>query len=128
MVLSVRHRTTKEDIMSFDGKLLIVYAIKEGMVGKNSVANVSIGEVIIEGDFAKGQLVSGEKSPFYFHFYKEDANWKLDLTSIFDISNISFQKMAKDSEEKENDFLFNLLEMISGKKTDSEIWLPTIQK
>src|SRR5690606_16152787 len=37
MVLSVRHRAKKEEILRFTGESLFVYAIKEGMVGKNSV-------------------------------------------------------------------------------------------
>lgn len=74
MVFSVRHRTAKSDILSFDGKALFVYAIKCGMVGKNSVTNLAVGEVIIENEFAKGQLiVNGQKAPFYFHFYKEEG-------------------------------------------------------
>lgn len=71
MVFTIRHRASKEDILSFDGKRLLIYAIREGMVGKNSVVNNSIGEVEIDGDFAKGQfMTSGQKTPYYFHFYK----------------------------------------------------------
>jgi hypothetical protein len=93
MVFSVRHRATKEDILSFDGKGLLVYAIKSGMVGKNSVVNSSIGDVTVEGTFAKGQYVSnGQKAPFNFDFYKEDNAWKVDLTSIFSTTNIAFSR------------------------------------
>jgi hypothetical protein len=80
MVISIRYRTSKRDILSFNGKELLIYAIKEGMVGKNSVMNTEIGDVEIDGNFAKGQLISkGQKTPFYFHFYKESNIWKIDL-------------------------------------------------
>lgn len=93
------------------------------MVGKNSVANISIGEVTVEQNFAKGQAESnGEKSPLYFHFYKEDAVWKVDLTSIFAFSTVAFEKMQENSGQEENDFLFSLLERISGVKPGAEIW------
>ena len=125
MVFSIRHRASREDILSFDGKSLLIYAITSGMVGKNSVANNSIGEVNLEGNFAKGQfLTSGQKTPLFFHFYKEDNQWKIDLTSIFPITNVSFQKIANDSGLGENDYLFYLLEIISGKKPGREIWQP----
>ncbi len=125
MVFSIRHRTSKEDILSFDGKSLLIYAIKSGMVGKNSVANISIGDVTIDGNFAKGQLVAnGQKAPFYFHFYKEDGLWKIDLTSLFPISTNTFKKMADDSGQNQNEYLFSLLEMITGKKPGFEIWKP----
>jgi hypothetical protein len=125
MVFSIRHRTSKKDILAFDGKSLLVYAIKSGMVGKNSVANNSIGEVIVEKDFAKGQLIAnGQKAPFYFHFYKEEGQWKIDLTSLFPVSTKALKKMADDSGENQNVYLFSLLEMITRKKPGTEIWHP----
>ncbi len=125
MVLSIRHRSTKEQIDSFDGKGVLVYAIREGMVGKNSVANNGIGDITVDGSFAKGQLnTNGQKAPFYFHFYKEDGAWKIDLTSLFPVSNMAFKKMVNESGQTENGFLLLLLEMISGKKPGKEIWEP----
>jgi len=123
MVFSIRHRASKEDILSFDGKGLLVYAIKSGMVGKNSVANNAIGEVTIDKDFAKGQcLAKGQKTPFYLHFYKEEGQWKIDLTSLFSVGTMAFKKMVEDSGQSENEYLFSLLEMLTGKKPGQEIW------
>jgi hypothetical protein len=123
MVFSVRHRTPKADILKFDGKELLVYAIKNGMVGKNSVVNTYIGEISISNDFAKGQLLSnGESSPIFFHFYKESGDWKIDLTSVFPISTIAFRKMLENNGQNENDYLFLMLEMLTDKKPGQEIW------
>jgi len=106
-----------------DGKGVFVYASKKGMVGKNSVANNSIGDVSVNTAFAKGQLlISGQKAPLYFRFYKEVNEWKLDLTSLFPVSNTAFKKMAEESGESDNDYLFMLLEMLTGKKSVREIW------
>lgn len=128
MIFVIRFRTSKEDILSFDGNSLLIYAIKSGMVGKNSVAANSIGEVSIEKDFAKGQLlVNGQKAPFFFHFYKENEQWKVDLTSIFPISTKALKKMAEDSEQDENEYLFSLLEMITGNQPGKEVWEPIIK-
>jgi hypothetical protein len=125
MVFSIRHRTSRENVLSFDGKALLVYAIKSGMVGKNSVANNSIGDVTIDNSFAKGQFIAnGNKAPFYFHFYKEADQWKIDLTSLFPVSTTAFKKMADESEQTENEYLFSLLEMITGNKPNSQIWQP----
>lgn len=124
-ILTFRHRASREDIMSMDGKGLFVYAIKNGMVGKNSVSNNSIGEVTVDQDFAKGQLVvRGKAVPMFFHFYREQDQWKLDLTSLFPIANMTFKKMVEDSGEEENDYLFNLLEILTGKRPGPEIWQP----
>lgn len=125
MVLSIRHRTAKNDILSFDGKTLLIYAIKSGMVGKNSVMNISIGEVTIDGDFAKGQfVVNGQKSPIPFNFYKEEGQWKIDLTCLFPATTTGFKNMVNGSGQNENVYLFTLLEMMTGKKPGAEIWEP----
>ena len=123
MVFSLRHRSTRNEILTFNGRSLFVYAIKSGMVGKNSVANLTIGEVTIDNNTAKGQIEShGNKSPMSFDFYKEGEGWKVDLTSIFPMSVSAFQKMAENAGETENQFLFSLLERVTGKKPGPEIW------
>ncbi len=124
-VFSVRHRADKSDIMPLDGKGLFIYAIKQGMVGKNSVVNSSVGEIIIKDNFAQGQfVVGGDSAPFYFHFYKEDGKWKIDLTQLFSVGMGALKKMAEDSGQQENDFIFTLLEMLTGKQPGLEIWVP----
>lgn len=126
MVFSIRHRSTKKEILSFDGKGLLVYAIKKGMVGKNTVANNAIENITIDGSFAKGQLVSnGKTAPFYFNFYNEDNDWKIDLTSIFSATTMPLKKMVEDSGQSENDFIFMLLERMTGKEVGHGIWTPT---
>lgn len=126
MVFSVRHRTTKEEIRQFNGTTLLVYAIQQGMVGKNSVAHNTIGDVSIEGDFAKGQLIANkQKTPLYFHFYREEGNWKMDLTSLFPVSRAGLEKMAEGSGQDENEYLFYLLQLLTGRKPGPEIWKPT---
>jgi hypothetical protein len=123
MVLSIRHRTSREDILSFDGKGLLIYAIESGMVGKNSVANNSIGKTVVDDNFAKGQLiVNGKEAPLHFHFYKEEGEWKIDLTSIFSITNLGLKKMVEDSAQSDNDFILNILETLPGEKPGSAIW------
>lgn len=125
MVFSIRHRAEASDIKSFDGTGLLVYAINSGMVGKSSVVNNSIGEVTIEKDFAKGQLVvSGTETPIYFHFYQEGGDWKVDLTSIFEMSTMAFDQMVKGSGQDENEFLFSVLEQLTGRAPDNGIWHP----
>lgn len=125
IVFSIRHRAERKDILSFDGKSLLVYAIKSGMVGKNSVANNSVGDISVIGNTAKGQLiVNGTPTPMYFEFNKEQNIWKIDLTSLFEVSTAAFKTMADDSGESESNYIFMLLEMMTGKMPTAEIWRP----
>lgn len=125
MILLIRHRVTKEEIFSFNWKDLIIYSIKKGMVGKDSVSNASIWEVSVNLDFANGELLTNwKRSSLYFHFHKENNIWKLDLTSIFDTSNMTLKEMIKKSWKTEDDFMFQILESINGEKPNSKIWEP----
>ncbi|MEQ6122978.1 hypothetical protein AAON49_02105 [Pseudotenacibaculum sp. MALMAid0570] len=128
-VLSIRYRTPKEKILDFDSKSLVVYAINNGMVGKNSVRNADIGEVKVEGEIGLGQfVVNGEPAPFYFHFYKENNEWKIDLTSIFEIAETAFEKIIQESGEDDNDFILKLLRMIDSEDPKNILWKPILNK
>ncbi|MCK5853543.1 hypothetical protein KAH27_10990 [bacterium] len=125
MVLIIRHKAPHDEILKFDGKSLLVYAIKEGMIAKNSVAENTISDIVIVNKFAKADFISkGQKSELYFHFYKEDGLWKLNLTSNFPIIAVAFNKIIEDSGREENEFLLMLVEVTSGKKPGNEIWHP----
>lgn len=125
MILSIRHRTEPEKILKMDGKDLLVYAIEQGMVGKNSVMNLDLGDISIENEFAKGQvMVNQNKAPLFFQFRKEKTGWKIDLTSLFPASRQAFEKLVADSGQPENDYLMKILEMVSGKKPTSQVWQP----
>ncbi|MBK8491067.1 MAG: hypothetical protein IPL49_09290 [Saprospirales bacterium] len=123
MVLIIRHKATREEILSFTGRSLFVYAVDEGMAGKNSIPNNSLGRIKVVGDFANARALSrGRRTPVHYHFYKEDGEWKIDLTSVFPVSGLAFKKLVEKSGQEENAFLFMLLEMVTGKKPGEEIW------
>lgn len=125
MVLIVRHRTTKEELEPMDGKALLIYAINSGMVGKNSVARNEIGTVTVDDSFATGQLVNdGKPTPLNFHFYREEGQWKLDLTALFPTAETAMKAMVVESGEPEDEFLLTLLEMTTGQKPDASVWQP----
>ena len=126
-VLTMRHRVEKKDLLNFNGKDLFVYAIDNGMVGKNSVVNAELGDIVTNGDFSKAEfVVNGQQTPFFFHFYREDKVWRIDITHLFSLGTMSFKKMIEDSGENENDFITNILEVLTGKKPTENIWKPQI--
>lgn len=125
IVLSIRHRANREEVLNFTGESLLVYCLNNGMIGKSSVAKNSIGEVTINENFASGQFLSnGQKTPLSFHFYKENGSWKIDLTSIFAVADTAFEQMIAKSGMEENAFLLSLLEQLTRKKPGQEVWQP----
>lgn len=104
---------------------MFIYAIDNGMVGKNSVINITLGNVTTNGDFSKAEvIVNGQKEPFFFHFYREENAWKIDITHLFPLGNMGLEKMIEDSGEEENNFIINILEVLTGKKPTENIWQP----
>jgi len=122
-VFAIRYRTSKQDIMKFNGRSLLIHVINMGMVGKNSVMNNTIGDVEINGHTAKGQLlVNGNASPFQMKFTKESGQWKIDITSVFPIAETAFTKMIQSSGQDENMYLLMILSMTTKDKPQNNIW------
>jgi hypothetical protein len=125
IVFRVRGYVPKSEILSFNGNSFFVYAVKSGMVGKSSVSNVSIGEVTVNGSFANGQFAGKKpKKELALNFYKENGQWKIDLTSLFPLSTSMFRQMQAGSGKSENVYLCDLLETVTNKKPGNQIWHP----
>jgi hypothetical protein len=125
MVLMLRHRTGKSQLLAFDGKKLLEFTIDEGMVGKTSIQNATPGKVQVEGN--EGMLFSANsvnnRQPL-MGARKEDGQWKLDLTSLFRITTQAFEQMARQSGKSENDFVLGLIQQISGRAPSADVWRP----
>ena len=125
MVVSIRHRTPPAKIKSFDGKQLLRYAIQEGMVGKNSVENIEMGAVKLNNTRADGTIiVDGQETPMTFGFTKEGEAWKVDLTSAFAAGTTAFKTMIAQNGQSENDFIIQILTLLTQKAPTSAIWQP----
>jgi len=108
---------------------LFIYSIDKGMIGKNSVMSLESGEVNIEGNFAQASIIAnGQTAPQKFEFYKEEGVWKLDLTALFTMSIVAFQKMIEQSGMSEREFIFRTLESITGRQPSEKIWQPIFSK
>ena len=124
-VLMARHRIEPDVLTKMSGKSFFVYAVDNGWIGEESVSNLQIEVVEINDNFAKTHIVTEEgEAPFGFSFRREDGKWRIDLTSMFSISNVAFSKQAENMGVSENEFIFMILESISGKKVESKIWNP----
>lgn len=125
MVLSVRHRINNKNLHSIDGKGLFVLSIDNGLISKSSLSGNEIGEVTVEDKKAKAQLlIQGMKTPVFMEFVQEKNKWKLNLTSMFEQTSTSIQKMAKRSKMTENEFMLLMLEKSNNIKPNKAVWNP----
>jgi hypothetical protein len=124
-VILIRHRIPKQDLLQMTAKQLIVHAVNQGWVGKNSASGIEVGAIDVQGDFATGVVRSnGIESPLRFHFYKEEGGWRLDLTEMIKWGEAAFIQQIEQSGETENDFIFRLTRIVTGKPVDETIWAP----
>ncbi len=129
IVLGIRHRSSLEEIKEFDGFKMFVYAVNKGFVGKNSVADIEVGELTVKGDFAKGEhIAKGKVTPLFFHFYLEENQWKLNLTEMIPILNVMMAKMIKDQGATEDEYMLMIMEQMYGLAPDVDPWKPMAKK
>lgn len=125
-LLSTRAQTPKDSILQMKtGADLFLYAIDNGMIGKESMSNVAIGEVTITKNFAKAEyLFKGQKTPFFMHFLYEDDAWHFNLTHNLQLVRPAFKKIIDENELTETEFVLFMLESLTGEIPSSDIWQP----
>ena len=79
IVLIIHERISVEKSASFNAKKLFAYLIDNRLIAKNEIEQISIGEIIIEGNFAKAYY--GEEYVSYCDFTKEKGQWKINLVT-----------------------------------------------
>lgn len=125
IILTLRAKVKKEQLHEMDGKSLIVYAINTGMIGKNTVNNFAIDHISVNKNFAQAQMMAqGQPIPMYMHFYKENGQWRVDLTSLFKTFSEAMAQLIEESGQTENEFLVKMLEASTGKTLDRKLWQP----
>jgi len=128
MVLTTRVRIPNDTIVTMNDTSFFVYAVNSGMIGKNSVKSFDIDNIEIDGEFAKGQIVSkGKKSPLFFAFHKEGGRWKIDLTSVFKSSKEGMEMMIKKTGLSEDEFILYSISYITGEKNKTDVWHPIVE-
>ena len=128
MVLRIRQEIPARRLLNMNPKQFFALGVDRGWIGTDSLRRLTIGKIEVQGKRATAQLVqSGSPVPFGFSFSKEAAGWKLDLTSMFPFVRTAFKSMVPKN-QTEDEFIFDLLESLSGKKPNPALWKPLIPK
>jgi hypothetical protein len=128
MILFIRIIAEKEEIMKIDGKGLIRYVINKGMLGQINMSKNDVADITIKKSSAKGVLVNaGVKTQFFYYFNREKENWRIDLTGLLPPTTQLIKKSIQNSSMTENEYILNLLEIMTGKKPGQEIWKPVVK-
>jgi len=129
LLLMVRHLISYKDLNTLTGPSLFVFAVDAGLVGKENLKQNNIAKVDLDSNFAKGQhAVNGMGTSIYYDFFKEGKDWKIDLTSIFDIALISFENVVALSNQSTNEFIFGAIQLQTGATINNSIWHPAFKR
>lgn len=125
MVLSVRHRLSPEELFGMTGKTLFEHGVNQGWIGKESVQGIETGSIEEDGNNAMVQMFqNGKEVPYFFQFEKENGQWLLDLTSIMETSEVALKEYLKENDLNENQFILQVLEMVTGSTPSKSVWHP----
>lgn len=127
-VLLLKHRIPPDTLKQLDGRSVFAYAVDRDWIGKNGVIRTTLGKVDVANDRATAEvLIGGKAAANRFQFRKEDGTWKFDLIQVIRDTDQTLKAAAKQRGVTEEEFMFSLIETVSGRKVGDSIWNP-IQK
>lgn len=127
MVVRLRHEVGADALKKMGGRELFAYAVTQGWVSARSVEKAQLGKVKIAGKEATGEyIVGGQVAPFTFVFKQGEQGWRFSLLPLLVIGESAMKQMAKQAGQEENQFLFALVEEVSGKAVPEDIWEPLV--
>jgi hypothetical protein len=124
-VLGIRMKASADELRTMDARQAVAHAVGDGMMSNGGPDGLELGTVSVDGDLATAPLnLHGFPTPAKFSFRRENGGWRIDLTSLFDLSRMAFQHMANGSGQDGNAFLIRLLEDNAGSPVPEGIWHP----
>jgi len=123
-VLGMRLRGNPGTLRAMDGRSALALAVDGGLMGGGGMNGLGLGTVEVEGDVAKaGLTMRGFPVPASFRFQREDGHWRIDLTSLFDLSRMALGHGAGGSDAADA-LLMEMLSEASGGEVPPGIWHP----
>lgn len=124
-VLLLRHRIPADSLRQLDGRSVFVYAVDRDWIGKNGVIRTTLGKVDVANTRATAEvLIGGQSAPNRFQFSKENGTWKFDLIQVIRDADQALKAAARQNGMTEDEFMFSLIETVSGRKVADTIWAP----
>jgi hypothetical protein len=123
-VLAMRMQIAPTALKSMDARKAVAHSVSDGLMANEGPEGLELGTVSVDGDKATAPLkMHGFPTPASFSFQREDGTWKIDLTSLFDLTRMAFQQMGGSGPEG-NAMLVKLLEENTGTTVPDGIWHP----
>lgn len=124
-VLAIRHTVDWGRLRAMDGKQLFIYAIENGMIGKD-LSNYDVGRIEMKNEnLATAELlIKGKQTQKNTNFYRENGRWRLDMLEMLNENSKSLKQMMGQPSSDENICMMLFFEKVFGQKPGYQLWLP----
>lgn len=122
LVVRMRHEFRKSELEKLTGQKAFAHGVKQGWIDKSAAQRTrTIEKLKVQGDTAAGYLPLAPNTPA-FHFVKMDGAWKLSLVKGLPLANAAFDQLRKAQDVSEQEFISQLLQLVSGREVDAAIY------
>jgi hypothetical protein len=103
---------------------VFILAVDEGLVGaQGTIEAIDVGEITVSDDTATGEAMSqGQPTGISWEFRREDGAWKIHFVELLQLANVALEQAARESGLDETEFIFTLVESVSGRAVPRDIW------
>lgn len=124
-VYALRAELAPEVLRSASPAEIVAAAIDAGTVSEQSIRNLTLGRIGIDGISAGGQaLRDGEPSGFEFSFVYERDEWRFDLVPLINLGNVGLQALANQEGITASELVERLLVLQYGAPRTAELKTP----
>lgn len=131
LVVSMRHQLEPRQMAELELADLIRIAVEEGWISPQSIAQLEMGEVRVEGEVAEGEArtrASTEEAggnpveTLRYEFVREDGAWRFRFSSLVSSLDRLVTEFAAELGLAEDELIFTLVESFSGRQVLPEVW------
>ncbi|MBB5803295.1 hypothetical protein F4560_003063 [Saccharothrix ecbatanensis] len=95
LVYVLRAEFDAAELGGMSAEQLVSAAVEKGLVSENSLDNVELGTVVVDGDTARADLTSrGQSAGVELPFHKEDGSWRFDLGPLMVAGDEALETVA----------------------------------
>lgn len=120
LVTRARLEVGANRLKKMTGKELFEYGVRKSWISEGATVRQELGDIAVSGDVANAEVNGG--GPTSYDFFRENGEWKLDFIAILRSFNVFLQSQASESGQPDDEYLFLLLESITGKSVPRSIW------
>ena len=129
LVVSMRQAVSRSELEGLELGGLMNKALSEGWISPQTVAQLDIGEVEVDGDFATATAVSlnpmvsfEEGDPMLYEFKREQGRWRFAFSSLVASLNRLVEEFTAELGTDQDDLIFLLVQNLTGRPVLPEVW------